>query len=61
MVGATSPFIYNLRSTDTPLLKSADFHQYLSRIGSRPRAFQRATYEVRTLPLTPPKVMLRYM
>ena len=27
----------------------------LSRIGSRPRAFQRAIDEVRTLPLTPPK------
>jgi len=27
----------------------------LSQIGSRPRAFQRAIDEVRTLPLTPPK------
>ena len=27
----------------------------LERIGSRPRAFQRATVEVRTLHLTPPK------
>jgi len=41
-----------------PALKSADFNQYLlitsePRIGSRPRAFQRAIDEVRTLPLTP--------
>jgi len=28
----------------------------LSRIGSRPRAFQRAIYEVRTLPLSPQRV-----
>jgi len=28
---------------------------HLSRIGNRPRAFQRAIDEVRTLPLTPPK------
>ena len=27
----------------------------LSRIGSRPRAFQRAIDEVRTLPISPPK------
>jgi len=56
--------------SDQPLLKTADFDQYLlitsqpyklaktvqlSRIGSRPRAFQRAIDEVRTLPLTPPR------
>ena len=28
----------------------------LSRTGSRPRAFQRAIYEIRTLPLTPHRV-----
>jgi len=55
--------------SDPPPLKSADFDQYLpiasqpqelakkvqlSRIGSRPRAFQRAIDEVRTLLLTAP-------
>ena len=32
----------------------------LSRIGSRPRAFQRAIDEVRTLPLSPPKGGAKY-
>jgi len=56
--------------SDPPPLKSADVEKYLfmtsqplelakkvqlSRTGSRPRAFQRAIDEVRTLPLSPPK------
>ena len=59
---------FALKLTHLPL-KNADFDQYLlitsqpqelatnvqlSRIGSRPRAFQRAIEEVRMLPLTPP-------
>jgi len=69
-LGATSPSTKNLRSKWPTPLKSADFDQYLlitsqtyelakkvhsSRIGSRPRAFQRAIDEVLTLPLTLPK------
>ena len=55
-----------LKMTHMPL-KKADFDQYvsiirasekvqISRIGSRPLAFQRPTDEVRTLPLTPQRV-----
>ena len=61
------PFHLKFAHKVTPLLKNADFDQYLlitsepqvlvkniqlSRIGSRQRAFQRAIDEVRTLPLT---------